>query len=168
MLFMAEYTIENASSLSKKELRDEEHECGIRLLYELLSKHFGIESPIIKKSENGKPYIDNEGVFFNISHSHGTVICVVSDAEIGVDIECINDRTEDEFSKVANRFFTSPEIDFIRESESLSEAFCRVWTRKEAYAKLKDLPLSRVFSHDTMGDSTKTYVKDGYVISIAQ
>ena len=168
MLFTEIRTLENITALSKAELRRAEHRCGIELLYELLWKHFKIKEPVIKKSEGGKPYIDENGVFFNISHSNGVIACVVSDNEVGIDIELIDSKQKNEFLTIAERFFTPSEIDFVREAENVNEAFYRVWTRKEAFAKLNDIPLSKVFSHDTMLDNTSTEIRDGYVISIAR
>lgn len=37
-------------------------------------------------NEYGKPYLDN-GLYFNISHSKNVIVCVISDREVGIDIE---------------------------------------------------------------------------------
>lgn len=92
------------------------------------------EDIIFKKNINGKPYIDNiKGFHFNISHSGKWVVCAISDALIGIDIEKIKETN----FKVAKRFFSEEEyIDLSnKESVSKTEYFYDIWTLKEAYLK---------------------------------
>lgn len=57
------------------------------------------------------------------------IVCAVSDKAVGVDIE----RQRKNVIRVAKRFFTQAECDWIG-NDSLK--FSRIWTLKEAYAKL--------------------------------
>lgn len=94
-------------------------------------------------NEYGKPYlIDFKGVFFNFSHSGDYAICVISDNEIGCDIEIIKDI---DFA-VAKRFFTKNEYETIEKIVDLkerNELFFRYWTIKESYIKAIGLGLSK-------------------------
>ena len=45
--------------------------------------------------ENEKPYLKNQGLYFNISHSGSYVALATSETEVGVDIEKIAPRRED-------------------------------------------------------------------------
>lgn len=56
-------------------------------------------------------------------------MCAVSDRPVGIDIE----RPRKNAIKVAERFFTQAECDWIGDD---SLRFARIWTLKEAYAKL--------------------------------
>ena len=56
-------------------------------------------------------------------------MCAVSDRAVGIDIE----RPRKNAIKVAERFFTQAECDWIGDD---SLRFARIWTLKEAYAKL--------------------------------
>lgn len=50
---------------------------------------------------------------------------------IGIDIEYVREYDE----KIARRFFTTEEQDYLKVSEDRDEAFTRIWTSKEAYGK---------------------------------
>lgn len=78
---------------------------------------------------NGKPVYRNSDIHFNLSHAGNYVVCAVSDKAVGVDIE----RQRKNVIRVAKRFFTQAECDWIG-NDSLK--FSRIWTLKEAYAKL--------------------------------
>ena len=85
------------------------------------------------KGEFGKPYItDAENVFFNVSHSGKFVVCAVSDAEVGCDIEEIN--SQGSFMEgVADRFFSLFEKNAIALSPNKPEgvsAACGTFARK--------------------------------------
>lgn len=169
MIFFAQTNIENASMLSRSELRAAEHGKGRELCFELLERHFGLKEPVILLGEHGKPYVEAEGVHFSISHSHGLVCCAVADEPIGIDVEVICERSADTVSGIAKRFFTSDERDFLEGHAFSSEAFYYVWTRKEAMSKCLGTPLMSVASRSSLDPSLRieSDVKDGYIISIA-
>jgi 4'-phosphopantetheinyl transferase len=84
-----------------------------------------------------------EAIRFNISHSHGTALYVVSRGrEIGVDLELIRDGLEIE--QIAERFFSRSEIAAFYAVPALlrKRAFFLCWTRKEAYIKARGEGLS--------------------------
>ncbi len=55
----------------------------------------------------------------------------LSTPSVGIDIECIREYDE----KIAERFFTKEEQDYLKYSENKNEDFVRIWTSKEAYGK---------------------------------
>ncbi len=134
-------------------------------------KTFGLTNKDIDffKSEYGKPNLNNYLNFhYNVSHTRNAIAVVVSDSQVGVDIEKIR---EAEF-KIVNRFFTQPEIEFIDNTVAESKKrFYIVWTKKEAYIKYIGkglyIPLNsfNVFD-ETISKKMQTIVKDNYVISI--
>lgn len=79
-------------------------------------------------NEFGKPYAKNVDAQFSVSHSGDAVICVVSDNDVGIDIEKIRDVR----FKTAERFATVQELEYIGENK---ERFFEIWTLKEAYFK---------------------------------
>ena len=82
---------------------------------------------------NGKPYLkEREDVFFSISHSGNVVMCAVSPKEVGCDIQKIKDVN----LSVCERFFSKEETEYIKAQKDQNDAFIRVWTLKESYAKL--------------------------------
>jgi 4'-phosphopantetheinyl transferase len=98
----------------------------------MISEKCGIapECIVFAKSENGKPYAVNANVFFSISHSADTVVCAVSEKEIGIDIE----KTRNIRLRVAEKFATEAEIGYIGED---IDRFFEIWTLKEAFFKCK-------------------------------
>ena len=91
--------------------------------------------------EQGKPYLpDLPDVHFSLSHSGTRVLCALSDAELGCDVE--GPRRFD--PALARRFFHPDETAWLfslppREQDA---AFLRLWTLKESYLKAVGLGLS--------------------------
>lgn len=98
----------------------------------MISEKCGIpaESIVFARNENGKPYVLNANVFFSISHSADTVVCAVSENEIGIDVEKIKSIR----LKVAEKFADDSEIRYIGEDIN---RFFEIWTLKEAFFKCK-------------------------------
>lgn len=95
----------------------------------------------IVRGEQGKPYVNGRmGVYFNISHSGDYVVCVVSDSEVGVDIEKIGVAR----MNVARRFFHPLEVCQLEslEGERQSDLFFNYWTVKESFLKYTGSGLS--------------------------
>jgi len=80
--------------------------------------------------ENGKPYLKNNPLYFNISHAGDYVVLATAESEIGVDIEKITPYDD----TVAARCFTSAEQKWIQEQGN-DEAFFYLWTAKESIMK---------------------------------
>ena len=84
------------------------------LLYQAL-REWGISEEKINADgayyygEHGKPMRRNEEICFNLSHSGKYVLCAVSEMEIGCDIEKIKEVKW----KLAKRFFSEKEYDFL-------------------------------------------------------
>ncbi len=83
---------------------------------------------------NGKPYLQGDPFYFNLSHSGNYVICAVSTREIGADIQ---QHGAGGMERLAQRFFSADEVSALQACGEEREAlFYRLWTRKEAYGKL--------------------------------
>jgi 4'-phosphopantetheinyl transferase len=103
---------------------------------------YGVEAADIKRTETGKPYVD-ENVHFSVSHSGDHFVCLVCDENVGVDIQLKKSANID---KLSRRYFSSDEIQYIEKYGE--DGFFKLWARKEAYCKftgngLKDI-LSKV------------------------
>ena len=97
---------------------------------------FGIEKAEIALGEFEKPYLKGEKEkFFNISHSGRIVACTVSDVECGLDIESFENPHD--LMNIAGRFFSTKEQSAIMLSANPTEAFCRLWTIRESYVKMR-------------------------------
>ena len=98
-----------------------------------------VREPSIEVTSNGKPYlVGEEGLYFNLSHSEGMVMCAVAGQEVGCDVEkkTVLDR------RLAEYVMTDYELSRIYGLErgtQQQEMFFRLWTLKESYMKATGL-----------------------------
>lgn len=106
--------------------KNEDSRAERRLAYSTLllalNKFFGIDDPKIVRNEHGKPYIEECGVYFSISHSDGAAAVVISDeGECGIDLQ--HEISPERAERLQRRFFT----DLTVKSENIGGKyyFCR-------------------------------------------
>ena len=112
----------------------EQTRIGRQLLLRGLQMEHGItELPAISLGLFGKPFFpDYPGIHFNISHCRRAVVCIISDKNVGIDVECI-----DQFDQDLAQYISNPrEFETIINSGNPALAFTICWTRKESYCKL--------------------------------
>lgn len=107
------------------------------LLKESLKKGYNISDYEIIYNEYNKPYLKNEKIYFNISHSNSTIVLVISDKEIGVDVEYFVYK-----ESVVRKYFTNNEQNEILNSTNKVYDFTRIWVMKEAFVKMKGIGIS--------------------------
>ena len=91
----------------------------------------------ISKTENGKPYIEGNPLFFSVSHSKSKAIIALCDKPVGVDMEVITDR---KYNAVISRL-CAEETDEIK---TLTD-FLKHWTVREAYIKMSGYTIAEKF-----------------------
>lgn len=116
-------------------------------------KEYGLEERTMEYElgKQGKPYFRNHPeIHFSISHSGDYAICSIGSHEIGNDIEHVRSGRE----KVAQRFFSKEELDWIYDAESSDtskrsdisaerdDKIFRIWTMKESFLKVTGLGMS--------------------------
>lgn len=104
----------------------------------LLSKHLDVPAKDIpfEYKINGKPYLKDYPVHFNVAHSKGNfLIAIALDSEIGVDYEHF-DRDVDIY-KMAGFLFSKYELEEFKNQKVYSQktTFIQTWTKKEAVLK---------------------------------
>ncbi|MDE6597732.1 MAG: 4'-phosphopantetheinyl transferase superfamily protein [Clostridia bacterium] len=82
----------------------------------------------IKRTDNGKPYIEGNPVFFSISHSGDDGVILICDAPCGVDLEVLKDRKFDSYYKRLSARERA-------EIDGNLKVFLTNWVAKEAYIK---------------------------------
>lgn len=134
-------------------------------LLEIALKEEGITSCKISKSINGKPYIDNSNIFYNISHKNKMVGLIISNSEVGLDIEYI-DTENIKRESTLKYFFTEKE----RESITTNEDLLTLWTKKESYIKLNGGMLRDAIGLDINNINViyDTFKLDNYIITICK
>lgn len=88
----------------------------------------------IRFGENGKPYFEDTGVSFNLSHAGQYALCAVGPGELGCDIELVRPFKE----RVAERFFHPSETAMLAAEPDPAKRqalFFRLWTLKESVLK---------------------------------
>jgi len=111
-------------------------------LRELLGRYLRTDPDQIRFVYNafGKPELhpDFGRLHFNLAHSGDiALIAIARDAEVGVDVECIEGRGESSYADVAQNFFSAAEVDALSRvpRDLYDQAFVSCWTMKEAYVK---------------------------------
>ena len=92
---------------------------------------------------SGKPEIESGAtdIRFNVTHTRGrALIAVAGSFDIGIDIE--RDVPVPDWSRLSALVFSDDEKRELAEAADKSEAFLRVWTRKEAVLKALGIGLS--------------------------
>ncbi|MEO1654125.1 MAG: 4'-phosphopantetheinyl transferase superfamily protein [Bacteroidota bacterium] len=119
--------------------KDQDHFIVARAaLRDLLAGYLNCEPKEITFSygHNGKPFLKDEKIEFNVSHAdHTALIGFSMDAPLGVDIEQV--RSDIEFELVARHFFSPPEVKTLLALDiyAQTQAFFYCWTRKESFIK---------------------------------
>ncbi len=128
---------------------------ALLLLGELLKKYGISPSALILARETcGKPYFANSSLKFSLSHSKGVVAAAFSDGcEVGIDIES-SDITPEKAKKLAERFLGAEDVSLVTH---FPERFAEMWTRKEAYAKMRACPLSAILSDSKKSEAERVY-----------
>lgn len=123
---------------------------------------FGKSIPHIIRNKYGKPCFANRKMYFNLSHSHNVAVCAIAKDNVGVDIQQIQKYDE----SIAKLVFHINEIQEIQKSKNQNLSFTSIWSKKEAYLKLKGYGLNKNMKNiNTLLIDIKQYVKKDYVIS---
>ncbi len=120
----------------------------------------------------GKPYLQENPLYFSLSHSGDCVLCAVSEEEIGADIEKIEPVSEG----IARKILTESEtlewesLPKTEDAEMLrTDWLIQKWTEKESIAKLLGGGLHIRFQTLSAKDyDVVTEVRDGYRITVAR
>lgn len=101
-----------------------------------------IKNIIIKKTEYGKPYLENNPKFkFNISHSNEMIIMGINiQNEIGVDIEYLKNVNLENYKKILKE----NEIKELNKRENKLNSFYELWTIKESFFKEEGKGISMI------------------------
>lgn len=119
----------------------------------------------VKRTENGKPYIENSDYCFSISHSETLAVCALrckfenydlpediftifedGEGEVGIDVQISPNETDfDRLNKISQRYFNK--------EFSSAKDFIYHWTKTEALCKYKGAVLAEEFKADLSENS---------------
>ena len=99
----------------------------------------GVQDPELGHTQAGKPaLLRHPSLHFNLSHGGELAVCAVSDRPVGADVEPLLTAEPD----LAAYAFSDGERRWLAEQPDASEAFTRLWVRKESYLKCLGTGLS--------------------------
>lgn len=129
---------------------------------EIVSDYLNVSSSevIVHVGEHGKPYLENNPLYFNLSHSHEMALLGLSfHGNVGVDIEYLNPKIN--FMNIAERYFTPEEVKQLKDipPETRYQHFYLCWSAKEAYLKAKGIGIANHLKMFTLGIQTLSEVK---------
>lgn len=151
---------------------------GEKLVKEYIGNALNIvpESLEILTDINGKPYIKNCKIHFNISHCENMLAYAFSDEEIGIDIERIRPIS----LNILKRFFSEEEQEYVLghtptqddykkcENTETLERFYRIFTLKEAICKKSGIGIKDLKDANALPYLNKSSIKNCFVISIIE
>jgi len=119
-------------SLARVEgMKSESHQRGFLAVRRLLMEA-GYSDFDLYYDEFGKPHIGN-GKHISISHSHDFSVIVLSDVNVGADLEILKEKT----LKLAPRYMDVSHLENLSKSDELIKATV-VWGIKESVFKIKN------------------------------
>ncbi len=149
---------------------------GEKLVKEYIGKTLNIAPQSLKilTNNNGKPYIENCPIHFNISHCENTLVYAFSEEEIGIDIEKIRPIS----LSVAKRFFSLDEQKFVfgqplneynsenSNTPEILERFYRIYTLKEAICKKSGIGIKGLREANALPFLDYSFKENDFIISI--
>ena len=144
------------------------YEMLLELLNEMRSTPDKIENIEFQYNEYGAPYLQH-GPYFSISHCKAGIAVVVSETPVGIDIEAVRTLKEELVHKTMNE----TEQQSILVDTNPDWAFIRLWTKKEAYLKMKGTGIiselkSTLNNADDAKMTTYDCVEQQYVVTIVE
>lgn len=142
--------------LSRKLPKDRTNSAiGYLLLCYALRNEYGItDKPVFSYGEKGKPKLEKyPKLHFGISHCDGCVSCLLSEEEVGLDVQNIRPVSDTVIKRVCNSY----EKKRIFESDEKYAEFAAVWSVKESVAKLLGCGISTDLKKLTSPENIRLY-----------
>ena len=120
----------------------------------------------------GKPKLLQKDFFFNLAHAQDLAVCVISDQEVGVDVERkdrLEGRKQNRKLQIAKKILTPEEWILWKKAGCQTEELISVWTKKESYVKMTGKGLTvNLTTIDTLSNAfyQQIVVEDTYMISV--
>ena len=132
-----EMMLKDSSKARLNSMKSESHQKGFLAVRKLL-QHNDYNDFDLYYDEFGKPHIKPQGcsikdIHVSISHSHKFSALVISDKNVGLDIEIIKEKT----LKIAPRFMDISHLENLSHEEKIKKATV-IWGIKECIFKIKN------------------------------
>lgn len=130
------------------------------------------EEVCFAEEPGGKPKLLQKDLFFNLAHAQDLAVCVISDQEVGVDVERkdrLEGRKQNRKLQIAKKILTPEEWILWEKAGCQTEELISVWTKKESYVKMSGKGLTvNLTTIDTLSNAfyQQIVVEDTYMISV--
>lgn len=151
---------------------------GYLLAIALENAGYAYENLAFARTTEGKPYVeDYPEICFSLSHSGRYAVCLISDQNVGADVEYKNRKlllseNDSKLLSVIKGSFSEEELaDYQNTPKELqTEFFLRMWTRKEAVSKAVGKGLAMDFSKICVPDENvlSFWLDEEHYISVYQ
>lgn len=141
--------------------KDKKNCVGTYLLLLKALKEYGVEKFVLGYTETGKPYIKDNPVYFNFSHSKNGFVCAVSQKEIGADIQEVVKPKKTTLEKAC----TEKEKNLAAEDDV---AFTRLWTLKESIIKRNGATIADYGKYEFATDEKDFYAYGNHFVSLIE
>lgn len=140
------------------------HEVGRTLLAALYREATGKSCPQILCTSLGKPYFENGGWHFSVSHTKNHAFCVLSDRPVGIDAEEIGRKVS---PSLITRYLSASEQ--TRLGGDPADGALRLWVLKEATGKCRGVGIGNWMKHTDFDPfDPKIQIIDGCYVAIVE
>jgi len=134
------------------------------LVYALKKEGVFYALPEFGYRTEGKPFLSNyQDIYFNLSHCRNVVVCILSDREVGVDVETVFPYDD----ALAKAVCSDPEylrVSWSSDPNIQAKNFTELWTRKESVVKWRGTGLN-CDPREILQDNSPDIPGQGYQIS---
>lgn len=142
------------------------HKAGRRLLQTMYEARFHQPMPQILVTDRGKPYFQDDPVYFSISHTKKHAFCVLSDKPVGIDAE---ETDRDIRLALAEKILSASEKARYEKAQNKKEALLSFWVLKEAAAKCTGDGLRGYPNHTNFSpEDPRISVIDGCFVAVIE
>ncbi len=106
-------------------------------LLKILEQYCGVTEPVLVYNQRGKPYLQDNRVYFSLSHSQTLTAVAVSDKKVGLDVEKVK---KDNHAHVLSRLSDAEKQEILTDKD-----FFKNWTAKESYIKYRGETLAALY-----------------------
>lgn len=124
-----EIILTNKSALRVNNMKSELHQRGFLSIRHLLASE-GYTDHDLYYDENGKPHLHN-GLHISITHSFIFSAIIISDIEVGIDVE----KKQEKIIRIAHKFTTIEGYQSLNNQDSVIQHLTIVWCAKESLYK---------------------------------
>ena len=122
--------------------------------------------PPVSVTDRGKPFFENDPVYFSITHTKEHVFCVLSEKEVGIDAEETDRNIQ---LLLAEKILSPMEKQQFEHAKDQRDALLRFWVLKEASAKCSGIGLTGYPNQTAFSlDDPRVWIQEGCYVAVIE